>query len=262
MRLEIEHSRLDKTRNAIIFFPAFPTPRDMYVEQIKVFSKNGIPYISLNYPGIGKSDKPDKIEMTVSDLVSVIWNNIKDLPFDKLIPIGTSMGGYVMFEMWRQHKDRIAGFVFCHTRPEALDEEARKKRLSDIDRIKQDRLSYLETFSKSLVSDYTYQNKPKVVEFISEIVKNTTEEGLCYLVHVIATRPDSRDLLKDITVPSLVIAGKSDKIVPLEIMKNMADSLPNSTFVEFEDVGHLSALEIPEEFNSVVLSFLDSKSLI
>ncbi|MGC8965151.1 MAG: alpha/beta fold hydrolase, partial [Brevinematia bacterium] len=118
------------------------------------------------------------------------------------------------------------------------------------------------TFSQNLVSDYTKENRKEVVEFIDEIIKDTTPEGLSALVYIIATRPDSRELLKEIDVPSLVIGGKDDKIVPIEIVKYIADNLPNATFVEFETSGHMSPLEEPEKFNNILLSFLTDKNLI
>lgn len=262
MKIEVEYGILSKERNSLLFLPAYPTSKEMYREQIKVLAEKGIPFIAINYPGIGKSDKPSRAEMSVSELVEVIWENLYGLPFSKLIPVGTSMGGYVMFELWRQRCDRIAGFVFCHTRPEALDEDGRRRRLSDISKIEENLEEYLDSFSKNLLSDYTIQNRPEIVEKVNRIVKDSSKEGLCSLVYVIATRPDSRSLLKEITVPSLLIAGKNDKIVPLEVMKGMAESLPNATLVELENVGHLSSLEVPEEFTSILLSFVEEKGLI
>ena len=262
MILEIEHFNLSDQKNAILFLPAFPTPKDMYVNQIDVLKQNGIPFIALNYPGMGKSDKPSKIDMDISELVSIIWDNISKLYFKKLIPVGTSMGGYVMFELWRQHKDRIAGFVFCHTRPESLDEEGKKKRLSDIEKIENNLEEYLKTFSKNLLSNYTFENKPQVVDFVNQIVRKSTKEGLSSLVYVIATRPDSRDLLKEIDVPCLLFSGKSDKIVPMEVMRGMSEQLRDATLVEFDNVGHMSPIELPQEFNSILLSFLEEKGLL
>ncbi|MFN4244959.1 MAG: alpha/beta fold hydrolase [Brevinematia bacterium] len=262
MRIDLEYQNLSDQRNALLFLPAFPTPKDMYINQIKLLIENQIPFIAVNYPGIDKSEKPNKIEMSISELTTIIWDNISKLPFKKLIPIGTSMGGYVMFEMWRQHSNEIASFVFCHTRPEALDEEGRRKRLSDIEKINENIEEYLKSFSRSLVSDYTFQNKPYVVDFINEITKKCSKEGLSSLVHVIATRPDSRDLLRKINIPCLLFAGKSDKIVPIETMQNMAKQIEDSTLIELENVGHMSALEVPEEFNHILLSFLEEKSLL
>ncbi|MEN2997852.1 MAG: alpha/beta hydrolase [Brevinematia bacterium] len=262
MKLDIEHCSLEKSRNTLLFLPAFPTTKDMYVNQIKLLREKKIPFIAVNYPGIGKSEKPQKIEMNVKELVEIIWSNISSLGFSKLIPVGTSMGGYVMFELWRQHRDRISGFVFCHTRPEALDEEGRKRRLSDLEKINENLDEYLKSFTKNLVSDYTLQNRLEVVKFLEEIVKNTTKEGLSALVYVIATRPDSRSLLGEINLPCLLLAGKDDKVVPISVMKEMANNLPNATLFELENVGHLSPLEVPEEFNTILLSFLDGKNLI
>ncbi len=262
MKLELEIYNLDKDKNTILFLPAFPVPKEMYRPQIEFLKSKGIPFIALNYPGVGKSDKPSKIEANVSDLVGVIWDNINDLSFNKIIPIGTSMGGYVMFELWRQHRDRIAGMIFCHTRPEALDEEGKKKRLSDIDKINENIEEYLKSFSKNLLSDYTIENRKEVVNFVEEIENQMTKEGLSYLVYVIATRPDSRGLLKEINVPCLLVAGKNDKIVPLDIMRGMAQELLNSTLVELDNVGHMSSLETPEIFNNILISFLEDKDLI
>ncbi|MGC8766083.1 MAG: alpha/beta fold hydrolase [Brevinematia bacterium] len=262
MKLDIYQKNLSQNKNTILFLPAFPTPKEMYINQIKFLEKENIPFIALNYPGIGKSEKPNKIEMSIKELVEIILDNIKNLPFKGIIPIGTSMGGYVMFEIWRQYKDKVSGFVFCHTRAKALDEESKKKRLSDIEKIQEDKEGYQKTFSQNLVSDYTKENRKEVVEFIDEIIKDTTPEGLSALVYVIATRPDSRELLKEIDVPSLVIGGKDDKIVPIEIVKYIADNLPNATFVEFETSGHMSPLEEPEKFNNILLSFLTDKNLI
>lgn len=262
MKLDIQYSNLSAERNAILFLPAFPTPKDMYINQMEFLEKQNIPFIAINYPGIGKSEKPTKIEMSVKELVEVIFDNIINLPFKGLIPLGTSMGGYVMFEIWRQHREKVSGFVFCHTRAEALDEEGKKKRLSDIEKIKENKDEYQKTFSQNLVSDYTKENRKEIIEFIDKIIRDTTEEGLSALVYVIATRPDSRELLREINVPSLVIGGKGDKIVPRETIKYIADNLPNAILVEFETSGHMSPLEESNEFNNILLSFLKEKNLV
>ncbi len=262
MKLELRTYRLSKNNNAVIFFPAFPTSVDMYKNQIEFLEFAQVPYIALNYPGIGDSEKPQKIEMSIGELVEIIIKNIINLDFDKLIPIGTSMGGYVIFELFRKRPDLIAGIVFCHTRPEALDEEGKKKRLSDIEKINSDLDSYLSMFSKNLVSDYSIENRKDVLEFLNNIIRKTSKEGLSSLVYTIATRPDSRETLKNILQPCLVIAGRQDKVVPLEVMENMAKELENSTFIVMETSGHMSPLEEPERFNNILLAFLKDHLLI
>ena len=67
---------------------------------------------------------------------------------------------------------------------------------------------------------------------------------------------DLRKSLGQICVPALVIAGTKDRNAPAPMVKKMASFIPNATYVELEGVGHLVALEQPDEFNAVLGDFL------
>jgi len=67
---------------------------------------------------------------------------------------------------------------------------------------------------------------------------------------------DLRKSLGQICVPTLVIAGTKDRNAPAPMVKKMASFIPNATYVELEGVGHLVALERPDEFNAVLGDFL------
>jgi 3-oxoadipate enol-lactonase len=67
---------------------------------------------------------------------------------------------------------------------------------------------------------------------------------------------DLRKSLGQISVPALVIAGTKDKNAPAPMVKKMASFIPNATYVELEGVGHLVALEQPNEFNAILGDFL------
>ena len=66
---------------------------------------------------------------------------------------------------------------------------------------------------------------------------------------------DARDLLPEIPVRSLVIAGAHDMLPP-ERVGQLHDGLPDSTFLVFEQSGHFAPVEEPEAFESAVYSFL------
>jgi proline iminopeptidase len=66
---------------------------------------------------------------------------------------------------------------------------------------------------------------------------------------------DARDLLPEIPVRSLVLAGAHD-LVPPEDVKPLHDGLPNSEWVVFEDSGHFAPVEEPELFRTTVFDFL------
>lgn len=67
---------------------------------------------------------------------------------------------------------------------------------------------------------------------------------------------DLRTHLKDIAVPTLLLAGSKDNNAPAKTMAKMATYVPASTYAELEGVGHLANLERPREFNDVLADFL------
>ena len=66
---------------------------------------------------------------------------------------------------------------------------------------------------------------------------------------------DTREQLPGIPVRSLVIAGRYD-MSPPEKVKVLADGLPDSVYVLFENSGHFSPIEEPELFEKTVFGFL------
>jgi pimeloyl-ACP methyl ester carboxylesterase len=72
-----------------------------------------------------------------------------------------------------------------------------------------------------------------------------------------ATREDSRALLRDLEVPTLVLVGSEDKVTPADEARQMADAIPGARFELLEGVGHLSNLEAPDVFSRLVLEFVD-----
>ncbi|WP_373684614.1 alpha/beta fold hydrolase [Ramlibacter montanisoli] len=58
-------------------------------------------------------------------------------------------------------------------------------------------------------------------------------------------------------MPTLVLAGEHDRNAPPAVMKKMAEAIPNSTYVEMKGVGHLLNLEAPDDFDALLLNFLE-----
>jgi 3-oxoadipate enol-lactonase len=67
---------------------------------------------------------------------------------------------------------------------------------------------------------------------------------------------DRRNMLDQIGVPTLVIAGEHDRNAPPAVMKKMAAAIPRSTYIEMKGIGHLQNLEAPEDFDGLLLNFL------
>ncbi len=72
--------------------------------------------------------------------------------------------------------------------------------------------------------------------------------------------PPVGDRLPTLTVPTLIILGTLDHPDMLEIGSMLVRELPNADLHMMSDVAHLPPLERPDEFNAVVLTFIEARS--
>lgn len=68
---------------------------------------------------------------------------------------------------------------------------------------------------------------------------------------------DVRPLLARVTCPALVVWGALDPIIPLEHGEQLAAGLPRSRLVVLAEAAHNPMADLPQEFNRVLLEFLD-----
>ena len=62
--------------------------------------------------------------------------------------------------------------------------------------------------------------------------------------------------IENIRVPTLIIAGEEDTVYPPELARGMARRIPGAELATMKGAGHLANLEHPEEFNRILLDFL------
>jgi len=57
-------------------------------------------------------------------------------------------------------------------------------------------------------------------------------------------------------VPTLIITGSDDVLMPLPTSQAMADAIPGSTLIVLPEAAHLSNVDAPEAFNAEIRAFL------
>jgi len=69
-------------------------------------------------------------------------------------------------------------------------------------------------------------------------------------------RSDFRQHLAQITIPTLIIWGERDVLLPIALGRNLSAALPHAQFVTLPGCGHRPMLAQPAEFSRIVLDFL------
>ena len=163
------------------------------------------------------------------------------MPNEKAILCGHSMGGYILLDYADQYPRRMSGIGLITTRAEADTEAGRTDRYKMMEAVKK---KGAEPLAESLGPRLTKDKE--LVQEIRNMLSETSAKGIIGSLEGMASRPDRREYLPEITVPALVVAGGEDQIIDLESAKQMADALPNGVFLSIPDAGHLPMLETPE----------------
>jgi pimeloyl-ACP methyl ester carboxylesterase len=228
----------------------------MFDSQVEVLRKEGIPCLVPDYPGFG-GEPPFEGELTIERITDHIVFQISALGVRSLIPVGVSMGGYIIFDLWRRYRHLLGGLVFVATRAEADTEEGRKARYNLIGRIREEGLAPLiETMLQNQTSPATKKDEGKMRR-LRCMMERAHPEGVISALKALAERRDSGDLLPQINLPTLVVAGRDDaSITPPDTVRRIAEGIKGAEFVELENSAHLPPFENPEGFNSLLLDFL------
>ncbi|SCE60088.1 alpha/beta hydrolase fold, partial [Streptomyces sp. Termitarium-T10T-6] len=82
------------------------------------------------------------------------------------------------------------------------------------------------------------------------------QTGLSYL-DVFDAQPTLFARLPEITVPTLVLWGRHDTVIPVKAAHLLHGAIPDSRFAELADAGHFPCLTHPEDVHRLLLPFLD-----
>jgi pimeloyl-ACP methyl ester carboxylesterase len=245
------------TPKLVVLLHAFPLNKDMFIPLMKALKKASIPFLAIDYPGFGDApplvnDNPSLEEYTDY----VVWK-VKQYDVDKIIPLGVSMGGYIIFDLWRRYKDLIDGMVFVATRAEADTEERKKQRYELAEKVLKEGKEFLiDSMLEVQTSPHT-KNDARKMHFLRTIMEKASEKGIAQALRAMAKRPDSTELLRTFDVPTLVIAGEDDeKVTPPEVVRKIHEGSKCSLFELIPRSAHLPPFENPEDFNKLVVPWL------
>ncbi len=202
----------------------------------------------------GVGDGPATMHKHAEDLILVL----KDVGVDRAIFAGESIGGYILFEFWRRHRERVKALAFCNTKATADSDDARRTRLQSAeDVMKTGAEPFIDSMLPKLLGQTTRTNRPDVVAAAKAMMMKITPAGIAAVQRGMAERPDSVSTLKTIDVPTLVLTGDED-MIPLSEAELMKSNIPRASLKVMRKAGHYAVFEQPEEALRIIRQFIDS----
>ena len=199
---------------------------------------------------------------TMQKLAEDLDRLCRECDVERAVFAGSSIGGYILFEFWRRHRERVQALVLSNTRAEPDTEQGRANRMRSIeDAHLRGTAPFLDAQTQILIGETTRRNRPDVATRARSMMEKLTVNGLVALQQGMAERLDSVPTLRDVNVPTLVIAGEEDTLTPLANAQVMQCCIRGAKLSVIPKVGHYAGFENPDEFARVLRQFLDDQRL-
>ncbi len=209
--------------------------------------------VALDLPGYGLSERVTGAPLSMEELAGAVAGFIDTLGYAEADVVGSSMGGYVTLALWELHTAVIRSLVLANTKAGPDSEEGKAGR---------------EAQAQSVVSEGRAPLATKLVEALlapghdlaaaarlRTMVESTPVETIVASLRGMAARPDRTEMLASIGVPTLVISGEEDALIPPLDSHEMASAIPNSEFLVLAGAGHLGPIERPDAFTEALRGF-------
>jgi pimeloyl-ACP methyl ester carboxylesterase len=175
--------------------------------------------------------------------------------------LGISMGGYVAQELAIRHpamvRSLILGCTSCGGQRAVLMSPARREKFTA-----NKGLSPEEILRKDMdlyFSDEHIRNHPeKIEEFIRISLRYYQPPDAFFRQFSACLNHDTADRLQHVSVPTLIVAGDDDPLVPSENSTILKALIPGSELVFFPNRRHCFFMEDAHRFNEMVIQFLNS----
>ncbi|MFF8275401.1 alpha/beta fold hydrolase [Streptomyces lateritius] len=171
---------------------------------------------------------------------------------------GLSMGGQIAMECYRLFPERILGLVLADTFPAAETEEGRAARNATADRLLTEGVAGMRAYADEVLDRMVAPYNTHAAPHVHRMMCATDPAGAAAALRGRADRPDYRELLTTVRVPTLVVVGRDDAFTPVADAEAMHAALPDSTLAVVESAAHMPNLERPEEFDTALAEFLRS----
>lgn len=169
--------------------------------------------------------------------------------------VGSSTGSEISLHLALEHPNRVAGLILVNPFA-ACDDDDRARRAEWITVV---RRGGTEALTEVLIPRYflrgSLQRARGVVAAYRKIRLEQHPKAVMAAVKA-GLDFDVRDRLPEIRVPTLLVVGELDVVMPPYHALFMKEKMPKSEYVPIEGSGHLPYLERPAVFNQVVLRFL------
>jgi pimeloyl-ACP methyl ester carboxylesterase len=220
--------------------------------------------LALDLPGFGLTPEP-RDRITIPGYGRFVDAFCERLELGQVALVGNSMGGYIAAEVAIQFPARVSRLVLVSAAgissaatvqapiltagrvvtALATYSAARHRQLAARPLSRHLSLALVARHPRLLKADLAYEG------FFKGVPKAGFDDALRASLDY-----DFRERLPDVTVPTLIVWGEKDAVIPVRDANAFERLIPDSRKVVMRDTGHIPMAERPEAFNDLLMEFL------
>jgi pimeloyl-ACP methyl ester carboxylesterase len=224
--------------------------------------------VALDFPGCGLSDKPN-LSYTIPFLAGFVRDFMRAMNLERVTLVGNSMGGGISLEFAAQFPETLESLVlvapagmgpkgaqwlgWCAT--PILGEIVSRPSRSGSKRILQGLYADRAFMTHARADrDYELAREPGATRAFLKMLRAMANRH--------GAKPEfykrSLEHAAKLRVPTLVVWGEQDRVLPVEYAPVAAKTIPGAQLQLFDPCGHFPMLERSEEFYALLLGFLQN----
>ncbi|MFZ9155014.1 MAG: alpha/beta fold hydrolase [Schleiferiaceae bacterium] len=228
----------------IIFLHGLMGTLSNFQNQVSYFSQRGyeavvplLPLYSMPLP-----------TTSVTSLTKYVKKFVDHRGYGKVVLVGNSLGGHIALLFQKMFPERVAGIVLAgssglyesamgNSYPRRGDRNYIAERVRDV------------FYVKEVASD-------ELIDQVFETVNDRMKAIKTLAISKSAIRHNMAEDIKTFNVPVCLIWGRQDAVTPPDVADKFHELLPNSELNWIDHCGHAAMMEHPEEFNTIVDTWL------
>jgi pimeloyl-ACP methyl ester carboxylesterase len=214
--------------------------------------------ITLDLPGHGLTRAPADWPADPDHYADLVDAVVTRLVPGKFVLAGNSMGGAVAWHYALRHGDRLAGLVLVDAAGAEAPADARKAQrggpiifrllANPVGRTVLARIDLTPMIRQGLESAFVDRSlvTPDLVARYADLARAPGHRAI--MMHIVSARPmaASDADLAAIKVPTLVMHGTDDRLIPYRDGQRFARTIPGAQLVTYTGVGHVPMEQVPD----------------
>ena len=222
--------------------------------------------ISLDLPGHGLTGCPDVENTSIDQFAGALDQLVVSLGVDQFTLVGSSMGGNTAWTYALKHPEKLEALVLVgaagwpETNEEAassplifklLENDMARAIIRDLDMTSLVRAGLADSFV-----DTSFVTEEMVARYVSLSRAPCHRDTLLQMAGQENRSPATPERLGVLRMPTLILQGDGDKLVPPAHAEKFHAAIPNSQLIMYENVGHLPQEEIASRSVTDLTGFL------